>query len=177
MIVSPLLSWFFPSFFNPMTSFPLSILWTVGILLELYAIRSCPLSRVGQNINGDFSAPEVAHRFDWQEIVCLLSHIPDIICLLPFIFLPQSCFSMSRLMGEMSIEWNERSVVASSSDFPVAEHFAITWTPDSVICVLCFNGNINYSHYVRTSLTSKFQIDLFFDSWSINDLWKTIGSL
>ena len=38
---------FFTYYFNLMTSFPISMLHTVGILLELHAIRSCPLSLVG----------------------------------------------------------------------------------------------------------------------------------
>ena len=54
-------------------------------------------------------------------------------------------FNMSRLMGVMSIERNETCVEASSSDHPVADHVEISWTPVSVLCVWCFNGNINPS--------------------------------
>ena len=46
-------------------------------------------------------------------------------------------------MGAMSIEQSETSVEEYSSDLPVAKHVAISWTPDSVLCVCCFNGNIN----------------------------------
>ena len=53
---------------------------------------------------------------------------------------------MSRLMGAMSIERSEISVESSSSDLPVAEHVAISWTLDSMLSVWCFNGNINSSH-------------------------------
>ena len=52
---------------------------------------------------------------------------------------------MSRLMGAMSIGKSETSVEASSSDLPIAEHVAISWTPASLICVWFFNGNINSS--------------------------------
>ena len=109
-----------------------------------------------------------------------MSSTPDVICMLPFILIPSTCFNMSRLMGAMSIELSETSVETYSSDIPVAEHVTIYWTTASVLCVWCFNRNINPSHYfricTRSSLTSEFQMDLPFDSFSISDLWETIGS-
>ena len=55
----------FSFFFNLMSSYPLSMLCTVGVLLELNDISNFPLSLVGWNIGGYFSAQEVARRFDW----------------------------------------------------------------------------------------------------------------
>ena len=85
---------------------------------------------------------------------------------------------MSRLMGAMSIERSETSVEAYSSDLPVADIFEIYWTMDSMLCVWCFNGNINYSQCfricTRSSLTSELYMELTFDSCSIADLWETI---
>ena len=135
----------FPSFFTLTTSSPLSVLSTVGLLLELHAIRSFPLSLVGLTLDGYFSAPEVARCFYWWERVCLLSPTPDVICLLPFLLLPSTCFNMSRFMGAMSIELSETSVESSSPDIPVTKYVAISWTPAFVLCVWCFNGNINSS--------------------------------
>ena len=56
-------------------------------------------------------------------------------------------FKMLRLMGEMSIKHSEKRFGSYSSDLPVSKHVAISWTPDSVICMWCFNGNINYPQY------------------------------
>ena len=110
-----------------------------------------------------------------------MSPNPDFFCLLPFLLLPPTCFIISRLMGEMSIERIETSVEASSSDLPVANHVAIYWTPDYVLCVWCFNRNINYLQYfricTRSSLTSGFQMETPFDILSIDYLWETTGSL
>ena len=89
-------------------------------------------------------------------------------------------FNMSRLMGAISIEQSKTRVDASSSDIPFAEHVAIYWTPASVLRVWCFNGDINSSHCFWTctssSLTSEFQMEIPFDSFSIADLWEMIGS-
>ena len=146
-----------------------------GILLELHAIRSCPLSLVGWALGGDFLAPEVARRFDWWERGCLLSPTSDVICLLPVLLPPSTFFNMSRLTVEMSIERIETSVEAYSSDIPVAENVVISWTPDYVLCVRCFNRNINYSRcFCRctgSSLTSELHMELPFYSLSIAGLW------
>ena len=87
-------------------------------------------------------------------------------------------FNMSRLMGVISIERGETSVGASSSDTPVANHVAIYWNPASVICVWCFNGNINSSQYfwscTRSSLTSEFHMEIPFDSCYIADSWGNL---
>ena len=82
-------------------------------------------------------------------------------------------------MGGISIERSETSVEASSSGLPVAYHVAIYWTQAYMLCVWCFNGNINSSWYswscTRSSLTPEFQMELPFDSCSIYYLWETIG--
>ena len=68
----------------------------------------------------------------------------------------------------------------SGADLPVAKHVAISWNPDYVLCVWCFNGNINSSQYfwrcTSSSLTSGFQMELPFDCCSIAYMWETIGS-
>ena len=82
---------------------------------------------------------------------------------------------MSQLMGAISIEQSETSVEASYADLPVVENVAISWTPDSVLCVWLSNGNINDSLYfwicTRSSLTYEFHMELPFDSLYIADLW------
>ena len=60
---------------------------------------------------------------------------PDVICLLPFIFIPSTCFKMSQLMGEILIECSKTRVEAHFSDLPVADHVAIYWILTSVLCV------------------------------------------
>ena len=78
-----------------------------------------------------------------------MSPTPDSICLLCFIFIPSYCFKMSQFMGVMFNERSETRFEVSSSGLPVAENVEISWTPASVLCVWCFNGNINYSQYFR----------------------------
>ena len=39
----------------------------------------------------------------------------------------------------------KKRVEASSYDITVAKHVEIYWTPDSVLCMWCFNGNMNSS--------------------------------
>ena len=56
---------YFSLFFSIITSFPISMLFPVIILLELHDISSWPLSLVGWTLDIDFPAPEVDHRFDW----------------------------------------------------------------------------------------------------------------
>ena len=84
-------------------------------------------------------------------------------------------------MGVLFIECNETRVEESSSDIPVAKNVAISWTPDSVLCVWCFNGNINYSQYfwrcTRSLLTTELYMELSFDRKYIIYLWEMIGSL
>ena len=141
---------------------------------------SAPFSLFRWNLDGYFSSSEVDRRLDWQARGCLLSPTPNIILLLPFLFIISTCFNMSWLMGAMSIEWIETRVESSSSDIPFSEHVEISWTPDYVLSMLCFNGNINSSCYfricTRSSLNSEFQMEIPFYSFSIADLWETIGS-
>ena len=84
-------------------------------------------------------------------------------------------------MGAMSIEKSETSVEESSPGLPVAEYVAISWTPDAVLCVWCFNRNIISLRYfwrcTRSSLTSELHMELIFYSCPISDLWETFGSL
>ena len=87
---------------------------------------------------------------------------------------------MSRLMGAISIERIETRVEASSSDIHVVIHAAISWTPDSVLYVWCFNGNINDLQYfqchTKSLSTTEIQTGLPFDMCSISDVWENIGS-
>ena len=171
---------YLPYFFNLMTSFPLSMLRTVGILLEIHAISRLPLLIVRGTLDGDFSAPEVARLFDWWERGCLLSPNPDVIYLLPFLLLPSTCFNMSQLMGMMPIERSETSVETFSSNISVAKHVTISLTLDYVLYMWWFSGNIIALKYFRSctrySLTSGFQIDMPFDSCSIAYLWENTWS-
>ena len=83
-------------------------------------------------------------------------------------------------MGEMKIKLSETRVEASSSDLPVDNNVIISWTTASVLCVWCFNGNINSSQYfrscTRSPLSSEFQMELPFYSCHTADLWETIVS-
>ena len=129
--------------FSTSTSSPLSMLHYVVILLLLHDIRRCPFSLVGWPLGDGLPDPELASRFVLLERGYLLSPTPGIMCLLPFIFLPSTCFKMSQLMDVMLIEIIVTRVCAYYSDPPFAEHVAIYWTPASVICVCLLNGNIN----------------------------------
>ena len=77
-------------------------------------------------------------------------------------------------MVAMLIEHSETRVEAYSSDLPVSNNVAISWTPAYVLCVWCFNGNINYLQYFqrfkRSLLTTEQQTELTFDRYSIVDL-------
>ena len=77
-------------------------------------------------------------------------------------------------MGAISIEQSETSVEASFSDIHVAEHVAISWPWDYVLCGWCFNRNIKFSRYFQSctmsSLYSELQMYLPFDSCLIADL-------
>ena len=152
----------------------------VGISLELHDIRSCHLSLVGWTIDRYFLAPEVDRRFDWWERGCILSPTPNVICVLPFLFLPWTCFNMSQLMSVIPIERSETRAETSSYDIPVAKHVAISCTPDYVLCVWCFNEDISYSQYfwscTRSSLNIEFHMELPFDSCYIADYWEMIVS-
>ena len=87
---------------------------------------------------------------------------------------------MSQLMGVILIEFIETRVEASYSDIPVANHVAISWTLAYVLCVSCFNGNMNYSRYfrgfTRSSLPTGNHMELHFDILFIADLIEMIGS-
>ena len=169
-----------PSFFIQMTSLPLYMLISVGILVELYATRGFHLSLVEWTFDIGVSAPYLARCFDWWERFFLLSLTPDIIYMLPFLFLFSTWFKMSQLMGKILIEFIEIRVEASYSDIPVANHVTTSWTLDYVRCVSCFNGNINYSRNLRSwkmsSLTTWLHVELPFDRLSIAYLIETIGS-
>ena len=140
---------------------------------------------MGWIIDSSFPDPELSHRFDLQESVWLFSMTPDFICMLPYIFLPSSCFKMSQLMGAMFIECSETRVEASYSGLPVTEHVEISWTPDSVIHVWCFNFRINSLQYCwswkMSSLSTELHMGLPFDRWSIADFggksWITVKIL
>ena len=70
--------------------------------------------------------------------------VADSLCNMPVnLYLPYF-FKVSQFMGTMLIERNETSIEASSSDITVAKHAVISWTLDYVICVWCFNKDINY---------------------------------
>ena len=92
-----------------------------------------------------FPAPYISCRFDWQERGLLLYQTPYIICMLPLLLIPSTCFKISRLMGSMLIEFIKKKVESYSSFLPVAENVVMSWTLAYVICVWWFNGNINYS--------------------------------
>ena len=81
-----------------MTFLPLSVLFYLRILVKLHAIRRFLLSLVGRTLDRGFSAPELAHRFDWQERGCILSPTPDVICMLHFLFLTLTYFKTSQFM-------------------------------------------------------------------------------
>ena len=87
---------------------------------------------------------------------------------------------MSQLISKILIEFIETRVEAYSSDIPVANHVAISWTLAYVLCVLCFNGNMNYSRYfrgfTRSSLPTGNHMELHFDILFIADLIEMIGS-
>ena len=151
-----------------------------GVLLELHDIRRFPMSLFAWILDKYFSAPDVDLHFYWRERGCLLSPTPDVImsyACYPLYF-SSIFFNMSRLMGAMSIEWSETRVEASSSDIPVAKNVAISWTPDYMLSLWCFNGNINYSQYfqscTRSSLTSEFYIELRFYIFPLLIFWKRL---
>ena len=136
--------------FSLITSSLLCMLRYLDILVELHSIRVRTLPLFCWTIDGGLSAPELDRCFYWREIGYLFSLTTYVICLLPFILIPSTCFNMSRFIGAMSIERSETSVEASYSNLPFAEHVAISWTPDYVLFVWCFNGNINSSKYVQS---------------------------
>ena len=78
-------------------------------------------------------------------------------------------------MGVMLIEISETMVYESYYDIPVTDNVSISWTPTSVICVWCFNGNINSSWYfwtyTRSQLTTELHMEPIFYRQSIVDVW------
>ena len=133
---------FFPSFFNIITSFPLSMSRTVGILLEIHATRIFPLSFFGWEIDGDFQHQRLIDDFIDEKEAAYRHRLPMSYACYPFSsFLKM--FNISRLMGAMSIERSETRVEAYYSYITVSDHIAISCNTDYVLCVWCFNGNIN----------------------------------
>ena len=53
--------------------------------------------------------------------------------MLTFLLLTSTCFNISRLIGTMPIEKSETRVEAPSSDIPVSDHVAISWTTASML--------------------------------------------
>ena len=87
---------------------------------------------------------------------------------------------MSQLISKILIEFIETRVEAYYFDIPVANHVAISWILAYVLCVSCFNGNINYPRYfrkfTRSSLPTGNHTELHFDDLFIDDLIEMIGS-
>ena len=172
--MSPLLSWFFLLFqYNYLL--PTLHVASCWVIVRNICYRELPLVTYQVSSWRMFSATEVAPRFYWIERDCLFSSTPNFTCLLPFLLIPSCCFNLSHFMGAISIEKSETRVEAYSSGIRVVEHVAISWTPASILCVWCFNENKNYSHYflicTKSSLTSKFHMDIPFDSFFIAYLW------
>ena len=162
-----------------MTYSALYMLRSVDILVYIHAIRLCPLLLFWWTIDLGFTALYLNFRFDLLERGCLLSPNPDVICLSPFLFLTSNYFKISQLMGVMLIEQSKTRVEASYSDLPIANNIAIYWTPASVICIRCFNGNISSSQYfwicTRSYLTTELHTELSSDRRSIVNIWGEIG--
>ena len=82
-----------------------------------YRALDCPLFEVGTPPHHN---SDMAYGLDTGN-----NNNNNNICLLPFIFLPSTCFKMSHLMGAMLIECSETRVQAQFSGLPVADHVAI----------------------------------------------------
>ena len=147
-------------FFSIMTFLPLSVLFYLRILVKLHAIRRFLLSLVGRTLDRGFSAPELAHRFDWQERGCILSPTPDVICMLHFLFLTLTYFKTSQFMvcNVYQMQLNKGWIIISYIIF--YKHVATSWTPAYVLYVWCFNGNINSSWYFWSFTRSYLTIEL-----------------
>ena len=130
-----------------MTSLPLLMLYSVGVLVELHDISLCALSLFRWTLDRILLPPEFARRFDWQERCCLLLQTPDAIWLLHFILIP-STFTKFHVR-RMQCQYNavKQILKKSSYDLPIADHVEMYWTPDPMLSVWCLNGNINDSQY------------------------------
>ena len=131
-----------------MTSSPLSNTW----------YQELPLVTCWMNSSRRFSSTRVCSLLWFTRnrlpiVTDFLCHMPVTLSIISF-----NLFQYVTVDG-CGVNWIKLNKGWSlSSNIPVAEHVVISWTPYYVLCVWCFNGNINYSQYfwssTRYSLTS-----------------------